>query len=506
MPVDTSLYQNLKTPDPTQNIGQLLQMQNVSNQNRLFQQQYGSNVALSQAVKNSIDPQSGSFDINKFTSEVGSGPAAYQLPQMMTQIYQMGKERAGSAQAQLGLVTQGLAPLVANFQGDPSKLTLKDVFKAGGDIVAAGGMSPQEMLSHLQRLPQKDGVELYKGVRDAYVQGLDHQSMISQVWGAPAPVDTGNQVVMQSTSPLGGTRIQGVFNKGLSPEAASEKVDVYDPQTRQMRSITRGQFADMAAGGAPQGGAPDLGNGRYQGGAPAAPGGAPQPQPMGIPAGPPLGAGPAADVMGQESAKQGVALQQTADQVPQRKALLQNLESSLEKFTSGPGSDWKRIAKSMLNVNNPLGDSFDVKSIASQEEFNKLSTQFAQAQAATLGTGTDAKLDSAMHTSPNSSLTPAGNKSIIAILKGNEDAISAKNQAWQKWLASGNGPESYGQFSATFNKGFNPRVFQFQYMDKTDAKAAIKAMKPDEKKSFVSTLRMALDNGWLTLPGASNGR
>jgi hypothetical protein len=116
------------------------------------------------------------------------------------------------------------------------------------------------------------------------------------------------------------------------------------------------------------------------------------------------------------------------------------------------------------------------------------------------GTGTDAKLDSAMHTSPNQLLSNMGNKEIIALLKGNADAIFAKNQAWQQLQQQGGGSDTYGRFSALFNKSYNPQVFQFQYLDPGKRGDIIKAMSPAERQSFLNSYRVAIQQGWVPDP------
>ncbi len=123
--------------------------------------------------------------------------------------------------------------------------------------------------------------------------------------------------------------------------------------------------------------------------------------------------------------------------------------------------------------------------------------QLAQQQFQTIGgTGTDAKFSSAFETSPNEALSSLGNKGIIRLLKGNEDAIQAKNEAWLK--ASAADPNmSYRQFSAAFNTNFDPRAYQFKYMSKEERQAAYDAMNPEEQKRFLSAVKFARDRGYV---------
>ena len=247
--------------------------------------------------------------------------------------------------------------------------------------------------------------------------------------------------------------------------------------------------------------------------APAA-SGAPQVAPLGttIGAGPrPVGLPP-----GQASAAEGIAgasagqannLTQLADSSPIRKAQLENLEGDIGNFTAGPGADWTKVAKAWANRNIlPSGMQFDPSSIASQEAFTKQAEQLAQQQFATIGgTGTDAKIGSAFKSNPNETLSAMGNKGIINLLKGNEDAIQAKNSAWQKWLAAGNPPQSYAQFAAQFNQNFDPRMFQSQYMNKNDFVQMTKSMSPAELRDFSVKLKNSQGMGMVVGPGAYYG-
>jgi len=208
----------------------------------------------------------------------------------------------------------------------------------------------------------------------------------------------------------------------------------------------------------------------------------------------------------QASAEQGIALQKQADGVPVRKGMLANLEDDLDKFTSGPKADWSMVAKSFANRNIlPQGMQFDPQSIASQEAFNKQATQLAQQQFAALGgTGTDSQLSSSYKANPNEALSKLGNKQIIQLLKGNEDALAAKNAAWQEWQRK-NGPSDYAGFQQKFNKTYNPRVYQAQYMTPDQIKDMRKNMSPADQAQFLRDYKTLRDNGYVS-PGGANAR
>lgn len=200
------------------------------------------------------------------------------------------------------------------------------------------------------------------------------------------------------------------------------------------------------------------------------------------------------------SAELGNRLTTAAAETPMVDTILSNLDKHISEFTSGPGADWQRVAKAFVNANAPksVGDVFDPKTIASQESFNKQAQQLAQRQFQQLGgTGTDAKLDSAMHTSPNELLSGMGNKEIIAMLRGNNDALKVQSREWNQWKKT-HGEQSFPDFVDDFNQHFNPRVFQFQYVPKgKDRQDYYKAMPPDERRRFEADAEYALDHKWI---------
>jgi hypothetical protein len=215
----------------------------------------------------------------------------------------------------------------------------------------------------------------------------------------------------------------------------------------------------------------------------------------------PPGVGEAQTKTAAASAEQGIQLQRQAEGVPTRKAMLGNLEADLEHFTSGQGADWQAVAKNFANRNVlPTAFQFDPQSIASQEAFNKQATQLAQQQFAALGgTGTDSQLSSAFKSNPNETLSKLGNQQIIQLLKGNEDALAAKNSAWQDWQRK-NGPSTYGAFQEDFNKTYNPRVYQAQYMSPDQIKDMRAKMSPAEQSQFLKDYRALKELGYIA-PG-----
>jgi len=458
MPIDTSSYPSPQPPaSPLQTLSGVAGLQNTLNQNRLFQQQFQTNKAVSQIYKQAINPD-GTIDQQKLTALLASDPnASYGLPQAY----------------HLDTLESYVAPLAAN-----PKATSGDVVAAMANAMTMGHADPGTIAQLYGSMPKGpdgkiDEAQVPGWIQQQQFRMLTMQQQFEALHPAPTMVNTGQAQIPMRLPAIGAPSLAGPGIQNELPPTTQR----YNPQTRQMEFVGAGGASPGGSGMAPSGGG-------------------------GLAAGPPMGASSAADVTAQGAAHQGLNLQSRADQVPQNKATLGNLEGALDQFTSGPGQDWKKVAKTFVNVNSPFGNVFDPKSIASQEEFNKQAVMLAQQQFQTLGgTGTDAKLESTSLTSPNSELSKLGNKGIIAMLKGNEDAISVKNQAWQQWTQS-HGPETYGQFSTQFNKSYDPRVFQSQYLTPEDNKKMLSGMTASEKKSFANSYRTAIANGWVKLPGA----
>jgi hypothetical protein len=197
------------------------------------------------------------------------------------------------------------------------------------------------------------------------------------------------------------------------------------------------------------------------------------------------------------AAKRGQSLNEQADQVPQRKATLNNMLGLLGEFQSGKG------AKTEANYRSALGRfGLDpgTSVTGATEEFAKLANQIAAQQASQLGT-TDQQQKTVMGANPSTEFSKLGNERVIAVLKGNEDAIAAKRSAFQQFKEA-NPQGSYDQFSAGFNREFEPRVFQYLNMNKAQREDFRKSMTPDQQKAFSASANKAIANGWIGKPNA----
>ena len=335
---------------------------------------------------------------------------------------------------------------------------------------------------------------------------LNQQNMsnLGSIWASRAARTQGPI----SPRDLEGDVIDGVITGRITPDFGKAVLRTIPDGASDARDFAVGGFVSA------------LPPGMTAGAAPAAPSasGAPQQQsgagfatqtlgggggPGAIPTGLSPGASAALGATGEASANMGVALTQVANQVPDRLAMLNNMEAEADQFTSGPVSE--PVKKMTAGINEMFGTKYNIEGVAAQERFDKLSNQIAQQQAGALGI-TDQRERTAMGANPNSSMSNLGIKGNIALLKGNENAITTKAQAWQQYLNGGGTPDHFGAWSSQFNQQYDPRIFQSVYLVPEDRKKLAASMSPNERKAFAAKYNFAIKNGWIPDPRTTNGQ
>ena len=486
MPIDTSMYQ----AQPNNLVGQLGQWQSLANaqeQNTLMkQQEQRQNIAIS-------------------------------------------LEQAQKYSTQLELTSQELARVYGADNGNPTR---DHIIDAASNLIAKnpGIFSKDNYATMIQDLPSEDKVAKDpNAVRNWIVSKALMNERGKQALQPHLPnyqgVDYGGGKKLVDMNPItnpGATGSQMVG--GLSPESQAAPRDWIDPNTGRPVHGTQSEYLRAA-----QQGNPNPGGGNVAPGTILPPGGAPQPQggpqagvvpgrampqaeaapPAGGPvlakAGPlepgegisaPAGAEQAAAVSGAENAKQAMALQNEFQDTRSRSGMLANLEDLSSKFSGGPWAPEVGMAKGIAN--QATGGVAFKDSLAAQEEFRKISTQLAQRQMSAMGgTGSAEHLASAAASNPSEKLSTAGARKIVHMLRGNEDALAATYSAWNDYQKQHGGAASYGDFLGEFNKTFEPRAYQLQYMDKPEAAEMLKNMTPAERSRVADAYVFAKSKGWL---------
>jgi hypothetical protein len=429
--------------------------------------------------------------VNPLAQMSQAAQVAGQLQGLQQQQFALGKQRVDYVHDQLGaLLTK-------------PDLSFNDATTVVGNLVSNGVMPKDKAAEVLSQLPQ-DPTQLRSAIQQHYVNTLDFRNRMSLGFG-----DT------ISHTDQGGIRY-GVVNPQApgSPQFTGGTSLAQRPDPSQLSDITtRGPSGapvttrlpndvvmDIARGkkgyDASKGGAYDIGpNGQMaqRGAAPAATPGI---------SSLPVGAAEAASKTAGISAGLAGELADAVKGQPARQTLLSNLESDMTKFDTGPLAGKSLAARRLFNdVKDriPGGDlipGFDRESISAHENFNKNASQLIQQQFTALGgTGTDRQLGSAISSNPNDALSKMGNRDIVAMLHGNEDALAAKNKAWLDYQKK-NGAESYPQFQQDWNSKFSPRAFQFARMDPKLKADYFNSLTTPEKEALKHATAIGREEGW----------
>lgn len=439
--VDSSIYGDLKQPDPLGVAKSVNEYQAGVSQNRLLQMQVTGREQLGKAVQEATDAN-GVVDQAKL-SEILKRPenwaAASEGAKFGVDLRggQLSNEKSGIDVSQAGFQNLGTVwgARAARTEGDLDPKQLRqDVY----DLWARGGLGTdaKRVLELIRQIPDDP-----KATR-AFATGGFLQAVGAGGMAAPAEATPG---------PGGETRKQ-----------------------------TGAEFVTKSLGG----------------GEPAAspPAAAVVPD-RGVRTSPTLAEAQALPRVGLSAADASARLSASAGEVPTRKGMLDNMLADAAQFTAGPASE--ELKTTISGVNELFGTKFDVERVAAQERFDKLANQIALAQSDALGI-TDLTTQTAMGANPHSRLSNLGIEGVIAQLKGNEDAIAAKNEAWQDAIdAKQYTLDQYYKFTKDFNKNFDPRVFQAVYLPKAARTKMVSTLSQVELAAFKRKYLFAVEHHWI---------
>lgn len=457
MPVETGMYSNIKQPDP---VGMLKDMTGLSTgiaQNKLLQFDLLGKTEGGKALQDALDPKTGELDINRLINNLKTNPAgAAATPQVLP----------GAISAVGGQIANKTAAI------NVSDLSVKNVGSMWGSRLArsTGPLSRDELVD-----------DVLTGISQGRVDPTVGSAAIRGIPADPAEIRS---------------YAAGGWIQSLPPELQVSAAPAAPTASGAPTQQTGAQFTAQSVGG--QKPAP------VSGATPPAPGiatPAPKPPP-GPGAGVVTGMGPGASAAlastGGANAAMGNELTQLGNGYPVRFAALQNMENDLPGMISGPVTP--ELTRAIAGFNQLFGTKFAAENVAATERFSKLANQIALQQAGALH-ASDLTTTTAMGANPNPEFSKLGNQYVIAMLKGNEEAIRVKSAAWNRWLADNHTPDTFGAWSTAFNDAFDPRVFQSKYMSPEDRTKMLDTMKTKEElDTFRQKYNDAVKNGWIPDP------
>jgi hypothetical protein len=295
---------------------------------------------------------------------------------------------------------------------------------ARGDIATA-----QALLGSINKQNYISPINVRQG-------GIALDPVTHEVIFQSAQAPTGSAVDYQGGQPVGMHTIAGSDN-ALRNSKAGDLVDVWDSASHQMIKVPASTVLNA---GAPGGGQP---------------GGSSQP----YAAGPPTGFTPAANELGQQSAKAFHDVAEAGSDAQNRIYGLNQMSGIIDQgLKTGPGSarltnflgHWNTIAPQFAQI-NPAG-------ISSRQELDKWGAQVSSRYASELGlSGSDKRVELSIHATPNGEMTPQALRQIIPQMIGFENAKIGRAQAASVY--SQQHPEGFSQFSALWNKTYNPQIY-----------------------------------------------
>jgi len=208
---------------PLDTFGKFAQIQNMLNQNQLFQQQFQANKALGPILQQSVDPRTGEIDYVKATMLMAMNPAtAFKAQEFASNALLRQKTQFEVLEKQLSLgmkrmeafgqAASSLIPEAETLVGTPEgteKLRSKILGKIG-ELYGEGMLDRKSAIDMLAKLP-KDGPGLLTALQQSALRAMSAKDSMAMIQGAMVNLDLGNRVVPVQQSTITGTRAQTVM-------------------------------------------------------------------------------------------------------------------------------------------------------------------------------------------------------------------------------------------------------------------------------------------------------
>ncbi len=482
--IDTSTYPKPKNSNPLEMVSGFANLQNTLNQNKLFQQQFQTNKAVSDIYKRAVKPD-GTVDMNLIRDEVSKNPdAAYGLEQVFKGAQGLQQGQIATNSAQVDLARKNIETFGSYFTPFENKVdkdgkpnaSVSDVMTAAAKAITAGHVDPKVVTQFLADMPSDDS-QIPAWIKQKHLQFLDTQSRFNAMHPAPTMQPLPGGGVAPFVMPQSG-QVQQVGP--TIPGAPSPTTQYVDP------SGTPRYFGNQAANPYAPGGA--------QSGQQGQPGMAPGGNIAGIPAGMSPAAQAASQKSGGDSADQMAALRSEVGGSANRILQLQNASTALEGAWTGKGSQKIQDLRSLLVTTGFVTPALADK-VKNFDEAKKYMLASMLSRGAGLGINTNEKLAALSGASANTDISQLAAKDIIRTTIGLEKAQQAQYAAFQK---TGLPAEQFADWATNWNGSRDLRAYPLMQKPAAERVKFIEALKPAEKARIIDTLREGISLGKLS--------
>lgn len=233
--VDTGIYgtsggTSQQSMNPVDTLAKLMGIQHQANVNAQFQQEFKARAALGPLMQQSVDPETGEFDLSKLAVMGSANPdVAWKLPELMNQIIQRKNLQADTVIKEItasndrlkamggvatSLVQQAMERSGGKIDmktGKPATpgISMEDYSKGINNLMSLAGdgelIDAKTAAKHIADMAGISPQERFARVKQFMISQQDVDKGVSNIIGAITPVDVGGHKLMVHTSPALGT-------------------------------------------------------------------------------------------------------------------------------------------------------------------------------------------------------------------------------------------------------------------------------------------------------------
>lgn len=455
--------------DVAQNARGLIGLQGNLLQQQALKQQMGANAAASQALQGAIRPD-GTIDMAAFSGALKDSPYAYNIPEFAAKVQQLTNAQAEGdlkrfdlQQKQLGFWNGQLGALMQK----GGAVSSQDILKTLANGMQLGMISPQQAQQYATEIPS-DPAERQAWVKQHWIGLQSAKDQAAVLMPNVQTIDTGSGVNVVPIDPLTGQPKGAItaFQKGLTPEAAAQRVQMFDPATGQQGTVSLGSTVGGAAGSGQGGGF--------------------------MPTAAPMGT----EKVASAAADRYNSLIEAANNAP---SAINGYDRALEALqgaqTSGKMADAKLFIPTMLQSLGLQSEGGMVQDYQSLKKY--LANAGAQAASAAGYSGSDARLASFTQGQPDAEkMNPGALRDAIQYVKALQTGVMAKNNAAQAWLeANGGNTAKLPEFERKWSNAFSPDVMELRNLPPEQQQAYIAGLSSAKRKSLMESYRKMSEVG-----------